>query len=234
MDGIETVVEVREQSRVLILMRCISKLTSQIACVRLRSTLIKKVLHAAKEFCPSMTHTLQECFIHPRDLQYPPKPCSQMDMFTLPDIARTVVEAKPSIINIRNHSITVDELLCFEPYAYLGSKIIRTLNDTSRNTLDETFCCEIAEQIYAKNLPSGQSDKDGLQRRLNMYAELFGINLLRLQEQISRAPEGFQHELMRVFVVQRDMYKDDSYSFLKAVDEGSVFCGRNPLYWYVM
>ena len=233
MDGIETVVEVREQSRVLILMRCISKLTSQIVCVRLRSTLIKKVLHAAKEFCPSMTRTLQECFIHPRDLQYPPKPCSQMDVFTLPDIARTVVGAKPSIVNTRNHSVTVDELLCFEPYADLGLDIIQALNDTSRDTFDETFCCEIAEQIYTKNLPSGQSDKDCLQKRLNMYAALFGINLLRLQEQISRAPEGYQHKLMRVFMIQRD--EDDSYSSLKAaMDEGSVFCGRNPGYWYAM
>ena len=233
MDGIETVVEVREQSRVLILMRCISKLTSQIACVRLRSTLIQKVLHAAKEFCPSLTHTLQECFVHPRDLQYPPKPCSQMDMFTLPDIARTVVEARPSIVNTRNHSVAVDELLCFEPYTDLGLDIIQALHRNDTSKYNETFCCEISEQIYDKNLPSGQSDKDHLQKRMNMYAALFRINLLRLQEQISRAPEGYQHKLMRVFTMQRD--KDDSYSSLKAaMDEGSVFCGRNPQYWCVM
>ena len=233
MDGIETVVEVRDQSRVLILMRCISKLTSQIECVCLRSALVQKVLHAAKEFCPSMTRTLRECFIHPRDLQYPPKPCSQMDVFTLPDIARTVVEAKPSIVNTRNHSITVDGLLCFEPYADLGSDIIQALNDTSGDKFNEGFCCEIAEKIYDKNLPSGQSDEDCLQKRMNMYAALFGINLLRLQEQISRAPEGYQHKLMRVFMIQRD--EGDSYSSLKAaMDKGSVFCGRNPQYWYVM
>ena len=235
MDGIETVVEVREQSRVVILMRCINELRSQVACVRHRSALIQKVLHAAEEFCPSLTHTLQECFVHPRDLQYPPKPPSQMDVFTLPDIARTLtaVEPKLSIVNTRNHSITVDELLCFEPYADLGLDIIQALNDTSSGKFGETFCCEIAEQIYAKNLPSGESDEDRLQKRMNMYAALFGINLLRLQEQISRAPEGFQHKLMRVFMMQRD--KADSYSSLKsAMDEGSVFCGRNPEYWYVM
>lgn len=65
-----------------------------------------------------------------------------------------------------------------------------------------------------------------------MYAALFDVDPFRLKEQISRAPEGFLHELMRVFIVQRD--KADSYSSLKsAMDEGSVFCGRNPEYWYV-
>ena len=234
MDGIEIVVEVREQSSVVILMRCINKVTSQIACVCLRSALIQKVLHAAKEFCPSMTHKLQECFVHPRDLQYPPKPSSQVDVFTLPDIARTVVKAMPCIINNRNHSITVDELLCFEPYAYLGSNIIRALHrdDTSGEKVSDKFCSEIAEQIYAKNLPSGQSDVNCLQKRMNMYAALFDVDHFRLQEQISRAPEGFLHELMRVFILQRD--KADSNSSLKsAMDEGSVFCGRNPEYWYV-
>ena len=234
MNGIETVVEVREQSRVVILMRCINKVTSQIACVCLRSALIQKVLHAAKEFCPSMTHKLQECFVHPRDLQYPPKPSSQVDVFTLPDIARTMVKAMPCIINNRNHFITIDELLCFEPYAYLGSNTIRALHrdDTSREKVSDKFCSEIAEQIYAKNLPSGQSDEDCLQKRMNMYAALFDVDHFRLQEQISRAPEGFLHELMRVFILQRD--KADSYPSLKsAMDEGSVFCGRNPEYWYV-
>ena len=68
--GVETLVEVSEQNRVVVLMRC-PEIKSE--CLQLRSLLIQKVLAAAREFCREVNTV--ESFINPSDsIQYPLKP----------------------------------------------------------------------------------------------------------------------------------------------------------------
>ena len=84
--GVETLVEVVEQNRVVVLLRC-PEVKSE--CLQLRSLLIQKVLAAAREFC-SKVSTI-ESFINPSDTtQYPLKPTSQLALYNISDVATAV------------------------------------------------------------------------------------------------------------------------------------------------
>ena len=64
-DGVETIVEVSEHNKlVLLLMSCPQG--EEMACVRLRSSLISKILETKKELCPGISTT--ELLIDPSNL----------------------------------------------------------------------------------------------------------------------------------------------------------------------
>ena len=70
MDGMEAVVEVTEQGQaVVVMLRCLKGLTSEVNCIQLRSSLIQNVLRAKEEFCSLVSTT--DSFIDPQSLQYP-------------------------------------------------------------------------------------------------------------------------------------------------------------------
>ena len=64
-DGVETIVEVSEHNKlVLLLMSCPQG--EEMACIRLRSSLISKILETKKELCPGISTT--ELLIDPSNL----------------------------------------------------------------------------------------------------------------------------------------------------------------------
>ena len=121
-DGVETVVEVIEHSQaVLVMMHCLeckTRLSVELNCIHLRSLIIQKVRDAKEEFCPRLLTS--ESFIHPNDLQYPPKPCKDMTLFSIGSIAKSVVGSKPFIISDTGQAISTQQLLCFDSYNSMG------------------------------------------------------------------------------------------------------------------
>ena len=91
----------------------------EMAAVQLRSTLIRMVLDAQKEFCAGIFPS--ESMFHPHDAtQYPLSPASGLELFNSAVIAQAVVEAEPFVVSNRDSQLEVEKLLHFEPYTYLG------------------------------------------------------------------------------------------------------------------
>ena len=216
MDGVEAVVEVTEQGQaVVVMLRCLKGLTSEVSCIQLRSSLIQKVLGTKEEFCSLVSTT--DSFIDPQSLQYPLKePSQMMTLFGTSDVARTISEGKQCVLNDHGELVNVEEMLYFEPYANFGEDVIQDLFSEQNASKDVTdkFLYQIADKVHQKK---------------ELFTELFNPNPTLLQERVSRAPPGPTHELVRVFQTWRDCSEGTYQCLREELDKYSVFCGRNPL-----
>ena len=226
-DGIEVLVEVREQNQVVaVMMRCIGRSATKTKCICLRSSVLQKILRTKEEFCFKVSAT--ESFISPYDLQYPPlKPPQDLTLFTLSDVAKSVVNTNPCVVCTNGRSLLeLDKLLLFEPYNNLGENILKELFDEKKKDkkIKDDFLYDIADQIV------GETDSKDINQKKEYFLKLFSPLPTLLQERVCRAPEGPTHELVRIFKLWIDRSTDQSYGRLRRkLDEYSVFCGRNPL-----
>ena len=226
-DGVETLVEVLEQNQaVVVMMRCFQMLKSQVQCLHLRSSIIQKVLKAKDEFCPRVS-TL-ESFIHPDDLQYPPKPGNETVLFHMSGIAQTVVEMNLCVHDDSDvgEIISTEELLLFEPYCDVGKNLIALLFDQKNEDLkvSEAFIHNIATSIINNNDPKYLERKKDLLLKIlepqsteHMLYELKGYD-----------PEIPVLQFKRLFQVWCS-HSEGTYGHLRReLDKYSIFCGRNP------
>ena len=140
-DGIETVVEMLEQDRaVVVLMR--GKAGSELDCVALRSELVHLVLEVKLKFCPNLR--VGQYLIDPKDLTNQPYPFATrcLDSITLYEVstvAASVVDTKEWVIDTKGYTFgNVTNLLYFEPYAHLGRELLHRLcSDDSDTVRDE-------------------------------------------------------------------------------------------------
>ena len=97
-DGVETIVELSEQNHVvLLLMSCPEG--EEMACVRLRSSLISKVLETNEELCPGISTT--ELLIDPSNLSsYPLPSSSELTLYSMADqVVKAVQKCKPFVLD---------------------------------------------------------------------------------------------------------------------------------------
>ena len=225
-DGIEVLVEMKEQNQVVaVMMRCIGRSATKTECIRLRSSVLLKILRMKEEFCSNVPTT--ESFIDPHELQYPLRPPQDLTLFSLSAVARSVVTTKPCVICSDGSSLLeLEKLLLFEPYIDLGEDILKELFDKGKKDteLTDKFLYDMADQIVRK------TDSKVIAHKKECFLKLFNPHPTLLQERVSRAPEGLTHELVRIFQLWRDSSANRSYGCLRSkLDEHSVFCGRNPL-----
>ena len=215
--GIETIVEVREQTKlVAILMRCVTK--ADIECAKLRSSVIEKVLSVQKEFCPTVS-PMAECLIHPNDVQYPLPSTEQLKLFSHKEIAELVI-ANPeeneqfAIGEIPSSIMNAQQLLSFEPYLGLGEALVQQLfsDKDADKTVSENVLDKLAEHVFQR-MPQF---KKMLNTPENKFAECHG------QAQVRQCCY-----LFKLWSQQRDKA---TYKLLrKEFDRYSIFHGRNPL-----
>ena len=210
--GVESLVEIAEQNRVVVLMRC-PEVKSE--CLQLRSLLIQKVLAAAREFCSKVSTV--ESFINPSDTtQYPLKPTPQLALYNISDVATAVAKGVPAVVNDSGTSVFLDSLLSFEPYADLGEANLRELlcSHCSRKISDE-FISKIA--LCISNKP---------QAVLNIFETI----LLPLAERASLdAASSPLYRVRQVLKIWRDACEGTYQCLRKKLDQFSAFAGRNPL-----
>ena len=222
-DGIEVVVEMREQNQVVVvMMHCIEVSEAKIECIHLRSAVVQKILKMKEEFCSTVSTT--ESFINPDELQYPLRSPQDLTLFGLNDVARSVIMTKPCVICSDGSSLMkLEKLLIFEPYSDLGEHILKQLFDEEKKDTEVTneFLYDIAYQIIRK------TDTTDIDHKKKCLQKLFDPHPALLQEKASKGPV---HELVQIFQLWRARCKDRSYEGLRRkLDEYSVFCGRNPL-----
>ena len=204
--GVETLVEVVEQNRVVVLMRC-PEVKSE--CLQLRSLLIQKVLAAAREFCSKVSTV--ESFINPSDTtQYPLKPTSQLALYNISDVATAVAKGVPAVVNDSGTSVFLDSLLSFEPYADLGEANLRELFSEEKQRL---IIFSIADCIPDENT--------------EMIKKIFKPSPTQLRERMSGG--SIASPVYHVLDMWRDSCEGTYQCLREKLDQFSAFAGRNPL-----
>ena len=229
-DGVETIVEVSEQNRVvLLLMSCPEG--EEMACVRLRSSLISKVLEAKQELCPGISTT--ELLIDPSNLStYPLPSSSELTLYSMADqVVKAVRECKPFILDITGRKkLKLEKALHFEPYHGIPGKCIDRLfaKDLANQEVDDSLLNDLASNVHTK-----------LMERIPIQEAFRMFNIPNCREFYSyceQFPTERDNPAMRCFRLLLTWKKYDANSTYRSLhttlDKYSIFCGRNPVsYW---
>ena len=157
-DGIRTVVEVIQQNRwVIVTMYHNKDITRPVEYSKHRSAVIKLVLDLQKELAPDLD-TL-ECLISPSLLQQRPLEClSESDLFTIADVASSILHCTPIILSYKDGSnqLSTKEALFFEPYHLLSPSSVCELMDSSKSDqpVSPTLLNEVRECCQQPQLQS--------------------------------------------------------------------------------
>lgn len=208
-DGVECLVEI-EDRQVTMMLRCPQGAVHELGCVHLRSLVIRKVLDALEQLCSNVS--TNDAILHPSDVRYPLNHNSQQ--FTIPEIAATIAEAKPSAVSSTGRkTATLEELLHFEPYTHLGLQELFAESDSNRKISDE-YLCHIAHRV--------RRNKDNF---VDLFEHLITKDFNLRQQLLPPLPS----DLAQLMQVWRD-HSEGSYQCLRReLDQFSIFTGRNPL-----
>ena len=243
--GVETIVEVSEQNHVvLLLMSCVRGIEGkcgphesggkEMACVRLRSSLISKVLETKEEFCPGISTT--ELLIDPSNLSsYPLPSSSELTLYSVADEVVRVVKAVPAehfiVDRTGRKTVELETALHFEPYHGMHERRIDRLfaNDIADQKVDDSFLHDLAADVHTKLM-----EQIPTQTALQMFGIL---DARQFYSYCERFPDERYNPIMRCFRLFLTWKICDTngatYQSLRTtLDKYSIFCGRNPVsYW---
>ena len=133
-DGIRTVVEVIQQNRwVVVTMYHNKDITRPVEYSKHHSAVIRLVLELQKELAPNLDTF--ECLISPSLLQqWPLEHLPESDLFTITDVAKSVLLHKPVILSCKDGSnqLSTETALLFEPYHLLSSSSVCELMESDQ------------------------------------------------------------------------------------------------------
>ena len=194
--GIKALVEVVDKSAT-VLLHCLKGL--EVECTRFRSAIIQKILHAIKEFCPTVSTS--EYFIHPDDAtQYPLKPFPELTLVSCAKIAKAIAESEPAALDTKKNLVVLETLLHFEPYAVLDDAILQKMFDEHSTAYTQVAKSEHIEHFMCSLTQTIEPPKPSASKSLR-------ATVLTLQSQRKVTYQVLREEL----------------------DKFSVFSGRNPL-----
>ena len=209
--GVEGLVEVTSK-QVTVLIRSLRD--CEMAAVKLRSAIVRKILVARAKFCASVTPT--EYLVQQADAtQFPLKSPSDMDLVSITAVAKAVVRGEPCVVSIRGSPLKIEELLLFEPYAHLGEDNLRDLFNNSNHKPIDTLLGNISDVVRVHT-------------QVEKFVELFGSSPSQLEEHVSR-PAGPVLNPKRTFDVWKCQGSATRQHLRNQLDKWSVFTGRNPL-----
>ena len=226
-DGVETIVEVSEQNKlVLLLMSCPQG--EEMACVRLRSSLISKVLDIKKELCPGVSTT--ELLIDPSNLStYPLPNSSELTLYRVADqVVKAIRDCEPFAVDITGkRRMKLVKALHFEPYLGLDRKVLDHLfckycanDEVSESFLHDlagNFCPDLEERVPIATL-----------------LKVFNVPSSYIQSVYGQFPDERDNHIMRCFrllVAWKDNFDTggSTYQSLRTtLDKYSIFNGRDP------
>ena len=136
-DGIETVVEVTEQSTsVVLMMRCLKG--NEMSCIKHRSSVIQQILQIKDKCCSGIAP--KEYLLHPHCLKTYPIP--MLSRISMLQVTKSILDKNPFVLlddEALSHTpgypfLPIEKLLYFEPYHCLGIKLLKEIfNPQCRN-----------------------------------------------------------------------------------------------------
>ena len=228
-DGIETIVEVSEQNKLVLLLMCPDG--EEMAFVRLRSSLISKILEAKEELCPGISTT--ELLIDPSNLSsYPLLSSSELTLYTMADqVVKAVRKDKQFVVDVTGRrKMKLVDALHFEPYLGMHVQLIDQLfdKDLANQEVDDNFLHDLAANIYPKLT---KEDPKAMKKMLQM----FDISDSRLfYSYCEQFPKEKENPVMKCFRLLLTWKNCDAgggtyQSLHTTLDKYSIFCGRNPV-----
>ena len=214
--GGEAIVEVVDQKKIIVVTRSkkVAKLP-KIESVHLRSLIIKMVMSTKNELCRKVE--MAESLIHPKDTVDYPIDITQAKCVSIKDVAQTIKEGKEFVVLENNETLSLKELLHFEPYANMEESLLRELfEDPSQH--HQAISDEVINRITKCACLS-----------IDDYCAI--IEPLLQQVVTSNASDGEINKLSQVLRLWREEMGPDGTccSLHRKLDEYSVFAGRNPL-----
>ena len=223
MDGVEAIVDVEKSTAVVVVVRCWKG--AEAKCIKLRSAIIKTVLNLQRELMGALS--VEECFILPDELaSYPLQTVDSLFTFSICQVARAVKEGMDAITDTDRkevRTISFCDLLHFEPYSCLPQELITQLFDegNAESEVSDALLYDCAKFAY--------QNKDQLKNVLLLReheSEYHGA-ITQCHDQYYNDPCFKCYEVFRTW---KKFTKEPTYNGLrKALDEYSIFCGRNPL-----
>ena len=210
-DGIDSHVELSEDGKSFVLKMRSRVLKTEF--LRVRSQIISQVRETVRDFCPNITSV--ESVINPQQVkQHPLKPSTQLTLFSISDIASAVAHNKEDVKGERR-SLTLTQLLQFEPYASLDQHTLQCIHSEKKGEkIADTFIPYFANQV---------SDSD----RIRMYTTILSQGQLPgVQASQSGSPKL---ELVHTLETWRDKTEGTYNCLRETLNKYSIFTGRNPL-----
>ena len=226
-NGVETIVEVSKQNKmVLLLMSCPKG--EEMGCVRLRSSLISRLLETKKELCPGVLTT--ELLIDPSNLSsYPLPSSSELTLYRVADqVVKAIQDCESFAVDITGkRRMKLIKALHFEPYLGLDRKV-----------LDHLFCKYCAKEEVSESFLhdlAGNFCPD-LEERVPIATllKVFTVPSSYIQNIYEQFPDERDNHVMRCFrllVAWKDNFDTGGstyQSLCTTLDKYSIFSGRDP------
>ena len=218
-DGINSHIELCDNGKSFVL-----KMRSRVfkpECLTVRSQIIAKVLETVKDFCPNITTV--ESVIDPQEvIRHPMKPAASLTLFSISDIALAVALNKDDVRG-EHQSLTLSQLLQFEPYASLDQDTLQCLlsekNAKKNDRLSDSFIAHFANKV---------AGSEHISTVASVYTNILGHSQSPVA-QVSTLSDSLKQELIHAIKTWRDK-TEGTYSCLReTLNKYSIFTGRNPL-----
>ena len=145
--GIQTIVDVVENSILLVLIHCNPK--DEVICLRHRSRLLQTVRCIKHEICPVVE--TKEFFITPKYIHHPLKlPCNDI-LVSLNDLIQSVSAGDRYVYSAGNDEIELEDILLFDPYRNLCDTLSAAIQNpaNSHKAPSDEFLTALANHLYA-------------------------------------------------------------------------------------
>ena len=212
-NGVGALVEMDKSGKVVtVLLRCLEG--REVECIHLRSAIIHKVLCAREKFCPKVSTS--EYFMHPDVVEYPLKPTSELNLFSISEITRAIEKGNSCVIGKDKLPLDLEKLLYFEPYSHLSVTIIQELFDEEKASYDiDEFIHRMAQCFDAK---------------LDYFKRMFYALKVPIPTMMQQTPSGSIQGIAQLLQLWHLRSRKGGYQCLRGeLDRFSIFAGRNPL-----
>ena len=200
--GVKVLVEVINKKKVVVLMQA-----RQVSMkfLKLRSTVIKKVVDTSTELCSTVV--TEEALLPPHSVTYP---LENTHIFDLKSLADSIIGQEICVVSAKGvENMPISDLLQAEVYADLGENIVQHLFNPAHKELSDRFISALVT-CWNKN------------------PRLADIVRTAITENASAA---FQecNNLDDVLIVWNNTGDSSGEALRRILDPLSVFAGRNPL-----
>ena len=186
--GIDTIVDVVDQSKVLVLMHCRDTLKDKVICLKHRSSLLNCIRSVKQETCPAVE--TKEFFIEPEYIHHPLKSTYTEVLIFTEDVITTTSPEDHYICSACGHNVDINDVLFFDPYINLCTNLTSALcnPDTSEHAPSSEFLLALSHHFdghydlfvqLIKPSPTLLNDISKLQSPTERFVELFKLWLKR-------------------------------------------------------
>ena len=213
-NGVGALIEMDGSSKtVTVLLRCLEG--REVECIHLRSAIIHKALCAKKEFCSKVSTS--EYFIHPASIEYPLKPTTELNLFSISQITRAIAAGDSCVIGNDKLPLDLEKLLYFEPYSHLTVTLIQEFYDEEKasHDIDDEIMHRLAKCFCTK---------------LDYFIRMFSTLKLPVSTVMEQDIPNSAQAIVRLLQLWHLRSRKGSFQFLRReLDQCSIFAGRNPL-----